>query len=85
MDKITTISFDADDTLWDFEGVMRHALGCALDELRRLVPSALDSLSIETMIAIRNQVAEEQKEQGIDARSDPPRSVQANTSIYQKP
>ena len=64
MDKITTISFDADDTLWDFEGVMRHALGCALDELRRLVPSAPDSLSIETLIAIRNQIAEEQKDRG---------------------
>ena len=65
MNKITTISFDADDTLWDFEGVMRHALGCALDELRRLVPSTPDSLSIETLIAIRNQVAEEQKGRGL--------------------
>ena len=65
MDKITTISFDADDTLWDFEGVMHHALGCALDELRRLVSSAPDSLSIETLIAIRNQIAEEQKDRGL--------------------
>jgi putative hydrolase of the HAD superfamily len=65
MDKITTVSFDADGTLWDFEGVMRHALGCALEELRRLVPSAPDSLSIETLIAIRDQVAEEQKDRGL--------------------
>ena len=65
MNKITTISFDADGTLWDFEGVMRHALGCALDELRHLVPSAPDSLSIETLIAIRDQVAEAQKERGL--------------------
>ena len=65
MDKITTISFDADGTLWDFEGVMRHALGCALEELRRLVPAVPDSLSIETLIAIRNQVAEEQKNRGL--------------------
>ena len=62
MNEITTISFDADDTLWDFEGVMRHALGCALQELCRLVPSTPDSLSIETLIAIRNRVAEEQKD-----------------------
>ena len=61
MNEITTISFDADGTLWDFEGVMRYALGCTLAELRRLVPSTPDSLSIETLIAIRNQVAEEQK------------------------
>ncbi|MCE2393159.1 HAD family hydrolase [Candidatus Poribacteria bacterium] len=65
MDKITTISFDADGTLWDFEGVMRHALGCALAELRRLVPAAPDSLSVDTLIAIRNQVAEEQKSRGL--------------------
>lgn len=65
MDKITTISFDADGTLWDFEGVMRHALECALAELHRLVPSAPDSLSIETLIAIRNQVAEEHKGKGL--------------------
>ena len=65
MDKITTISFDADGTLWDFEGVMRHALGCALAELRRFVPAVPDSLSIDTLIAIRNQVAEEQKSRGL--------------------
>ena len=34
-------------------------------ELRRLVPAAPDSLSIETLIAIRNQVAEEQKSRGL--------------------
>ena len=61
MDRITTISFDADGTLWNFEAVMRHALECALEELRRLVPAAPDSLSVETLIAIRNQVAEEHK------------------------
>ena len=65
MDRITTISFDADGTLWDFEGVMRHALGCALQELCHLVPSTPDSLSIETLIAIRNQVAEEEKNRGL--------------------
>ncbi len=65
MNKITTISFDADGTLWDFERVMRHALGCVLVELRRLVPSVPDLLSIETLIAIRDQVAEEQKGRGL--------------------
>ena len=65
MKGITTISFDADGTLWDFESVMRHALGCALEELRRLVPSAPDSLSIETLIAIRDQVAAEHKDRGL--------------------
>ena len=57
--SITTISFDGDDTLWDFEKAMRHALRHSLAELRRLIPVAADSLTIETMIAIRNRVAEE--------------------------
>ena len=65
MDKITTISFDADGTLWDFEGVMHRALGCTLAELRRLVPAVPDSLSVETLIAIRDQVAEEHKNRGL--------------------
>jgi HAD superfamily hydrolase (TIGR01549 family) len=58
-DRITTVSFDGDGTLWDFEKVMRHSLNHALAELRRLVPVAADSLTIDAMIAIRNQVAEE--------------------------
>ena len=65
MDRITTISFDADGTLWDFEGVMRHALECALAELRHVIPSTPDSLSIGTLITIRNRVAEEQKGRGL--------------------
>ena len=65
MNEITTISFDADGTLWDFERVMRHALGCALVELRRLVPAVPYSLSIETLIAIRDRVAEEQKDRRV--------------------
>ncbi|MFQ6030262.1 MAG: HAD family hydrolase [Dehalococcoidia bacterium] len=59
--KITTISFDADGTLWDFEKVMREALGQALAELQRRVALAPDALSVETMIAIRDEVWEEFK------------------------
>ena len=56
---IKAISFDADDTLWDFEKVMRHALGCALTELHRLSPAAAENLTIETMVAIRQRVGKE--------------------------
>ncbi|MBI2940819.1 MAG: hypothetical protein HYY04_10320 [Chloroflexi bacterium] len=59
--RITTISFDADDTLWDFNAAMRRALACALGELRRLIPVPVDALSIDSMIAIRNQVAQDLK------------------------
>ena len=58
-DRITTVSFDGDGTLWDFEKVMRHSLNHALAELRRLTEDAADSLTIEAMIAIRDRVAEE--------------------------
>ena len=63
--KITAISFDADGTLWDFDQVMRHALRRALAELRRQVPTPARPLTIETMIAIRNQAAEELKGQAV--------------------
>ena len=56
--RVTTISFDGDGTLWDFEKVMRYSLGHALTEIRRLVPETPETLTIETMIAFRNQVAE---------------------------
>ncbi len=57
--RIVAISFDGDGTLWDFEAVMRRSLHHALVELHRLAPHVSSSLSIETMIAIRNQVADE--------------------------
>lgn len=59
---ISTISFDGDMTLWDFQKVMRHSLKKTLVELRRLVPTqrAVD-LSVEEMIAIRNRVEEDEQ------------------------
>lgn len=59
---ISTISFDGDMTLWDFQKVMRHALKKALAELLRLVPTQSSAdLSVEEMIAIRNRVEEEEE------------------------
>jgi putative hydrolase of the HAD superfamily len=59
---ITTISFDGDATLWDFEKVMRHSLAITLDELRRRAPGpACAELTVDKMIAIRNTVATELK------------------------
>jgi len=56
--SITTISFDGDATLWDFDKVMRHSLSVARAELRRRVPMpACSALTIEKMIEIRNGVA----------------------------
>ncbi|MFI5269168.1 MAG: hypothetical protein ACHQ7M_17475 [Chloroflexota bacterium] len=57
--RIRAISFDGDGTLWDFQQVMRHALRCALSELRAAAPGPSAALTIDAMIAMRNQVAEE--------------------------
>ena len=59
--RFRAISFDGDGTLWDFDRVMRHALLCALDELARVHPFVRERLSIDEMIAIRDQVAREWK------------------------
>ena len=61
--RFRAISFDGDGTLWDFDRVMRHALQCALDELARAHPIARERLSIDGMIATRDQVAAELKGQ----------------------
>lgn len=60
--EISTISFDGDMTLWDFRKVMRHSLKHTLAALQKQVPTqrAL-KLTIDEMIVIRNQFAEEVK------------------------
>jgi HAD superfamily hydrolase (TIGR01549 family) len=58
--QIKAISFDGDMTLWDFDKVMRHSLGFALEELRKRVPGGASArLTIDTMIEIRNGVSAE--------------------------
>lgn len=56
---IEAIFFDGDQTLWDFQLVMRRALTATLAELRRLRPGPADGLDIESMITDRDQVAAE--------------------------
>ncbi len=64
---LTTISFDGDATLWDFEKVMRHSLAITLDELRRRAPGAASAaLTVDKMIDIRNMVAAELKGTTVD-------------------
>ena len=62
MGKITgvkAVSFDADETLWDFNKVMRLSLQRSLLELERIDPSAAAVLNVDKMIEIRERVAEE--------------------------
>ena len=55
---IKTISFDVDDTLWDFESAMTNALALTLQRIRQTVPieSALQ-LTVGKMMAIRDSVS----------------------------
>jgi len=55
-DQLRAITFDADGTLWDFEGTMLAALGHALAELRRAAPAAAAALTVEHLIATRTAV-----------------------------
>ncbi len=60
--QIKALSFDGDGTLWDFEKVMRHSLQHVLIELKDHVTREQSALlSIEKMIQIRNEVAQEYK------------------------
>ena len=60
--QISAISFDGDMTLWDFLKVMRHSLKHTLAELQRQRPTQrVLNLTIDEMIAIRDQFAEEVK------------------------
>ena len=60
--KISVISFDGDMTLWDFRKVMCHSLKHTLVELQKQVPTQrVLELTIDEMITIRNQFAEEVK------------------------
>ena len=60
--QISTISFDGDMTLWDFRKVMRHSLKHTLVELQRQVPTQrVLELTVDEMVVIRNQFAEEAK------------------------
>jgi putative hydrolase of the HAD superfamily len=53
---ITTISFDVDGTLWDFEGLSRRALQGALRQLAKVDPDAAGRLDVERLVALRNEI-----------------------------
>lgn len=58
--NITTISFDMDDTLWDFQAAMERALAITLERLQTMAPGdAAQSLTVQRMMEIRDEVADE--------------------------
>ena len=63
--SIRVVSFDADNTLWDFQLVMRAALGHVLAHLRALDLKGTDRLTVDQMIAIRERVFQERAAEGL--------------------
>ena len=59
LSNITTISFDVDGTLWDFERFTRQALQQVLNELARIDPEAAQNLTVDQMVTIRDRVHEQ--------------------------
>lgn len=53
---VRAISFDADNTLYDFNKVMRHSLEVVLAHLVGRYPDAKRSLDIEALIRVREEV-----------------------------
>ncbi|MGH2562355.1 MAG: HAD family hydrolase [Thermomicrobiales bacterium] len=63
---ITCVTFDADGTLLDFLRLMRASLAYTLESLRASLPGpASAALTVDRMIAIRDQVADEATGRGI--------------------
>jgi putative hydrolase of the HAD superfamily len=54
---VAVIFFDGDQTLWDFQALMRRALAATIEELRRQEPTVEGDLSVEAFVADREAVA----------------------------
>ncbi|MHC5039867.1 MAG: HAD family hydrolase [Planctomycetota bacterium] len=66
---IKAVSFDGDDTLWDFGQSMRQALARTLDEWRRIDPKAPQDFDVARMIAIRDHIAAEDESRSLNLDS----------------
>ena len=61
---VKAVTFDADDTLWNFDVAMRAGLARVLEEIRQLAPTWGDALTVEAMIAERDEAAADLKSSG---------------------
>jgi putative hydrolase of the HAD superfamily len=55
---VAVIFFDGDQTLWDFQALMRRTLAATIKELRRLEPAVDGDLSVEAFVADREAAAD---------------------------
>jgi FMN hydrolase / 5-amino-6-(5-phospho-D-ribitylamino)uracil phosphatase len=56
---VAVIFFDGDQTLWDFQALMRRTLAATIKELRRQEPTVEGDLSVEAFVADREAAAEQ--------------------------
>lgn len=56
---MAVIFFDGDQTLWDFQTLMRRTLAATIEELRRQAPTVAGDLSVEAFVADREAVADQ--------------------------
>lgn len=66
MIKPRLLSFDGDGTLWDFEESMREALCITLEKLHATSPEHAEQMTIDTLILIRDRVADNAPPEMID-------------------
>lgn len=59
------IGFDLDGTICDFRKTMRHSLEIVLAEILNKIPACGDFLTVDKLIEIRDEVAEELKEKAM--------------------
>ncbi|MEE2700788.1 MAG: HAD family hydrolase [Chloroflexota bacterium] len=57
--RISTLSFDADGTLWDHDGAMHKAMHFTLDELYRRLPDLSGAITVDQMITTRLEIGHE--------------------------
>jgi FMN hydrolase / 5-amino-6-(5-phospho-D-ribitylamino)uracil phosphatase len=55
---VITIYFDGDQTLWDFQALMRRTVGLTIEQLRRLVPDLDGDLSVDAFVIDRERASE---------------------------
>ena len=61
MKGLKVITFDGDGTLWDFKNAMRKSLSKIAEILKERFPEKAEKIDIDTLIRIRNEVAENTK------------------------
>jgi len=54
---VITIYFDGDQTLWDFQALMRRTLGLTIEELRRFLPDLDGDLSVDAFVIDRQRAS----------------------------